>query len=169
MKKEEFALESYRNLQELIKFIDQKASLLLVITGAIIPIFLEISKNLFFIKPKRFIEILVLIFGVLVILTIACQLYFIVFRIIGVRKPKHYSSKEQSLFYYGHIIQKDKSDFMSKLNNLTDKAIMNEISSQVYEVAHIMDSKSENFRIASYLFLIEIVMFLIYVFLVKLL
>ncbi|ESS66027.1 hypothetical protein MGMO_216c00020 [Methyloglobulus morosus KoM1] len=48
MEKQNFALESIKNIQELIRFIDQKSGAVLLVSGLIMTAFLEFSKELIF-------------------------------------------------------------------------------------------------------------------------
>ena len=48
MEKQEFALESFKNIQQLIQFTDQKSGAILVVSGLVLTVFLEFSKNLVF-------------------------------------------------------------------------------------------------------------------------
>lgn len=168
MEKDEFALETFKNIQEIIRFIDQKASLLLVITGAIIPVFIECSKELSIIRTHNIVESLTFLAGLVLVSLVIFEIYFIVFKIINIRAASHYKPNELSVFYFGHIITDTRYVYQNKFKQLPDNKIEKEITAQIYEVSNILDNKVKNIRIASYFLVGEIIALLIFILLTKL-
>jgi len=72
MDKINFSLESYKNIQELIKFTDQKAGVLLVISGIVLSTFLQFSNKfvLFPLVSASPFERLIYILGVVTVLSL---------------------------------------------------------------------------------------------------
>ncbi|MEK4718099.1 Pycsar system effector family protein [Priestia sp. FSL W8-0524] len=143
------AFENLRNIQDLIKFMDQKAGALFVVYGFIITIFVEFSKRLKFVnllELDSFGEIILssitFLIGTVLIFYMAYQLYLIVVFILKPRKSMHYNPQHLSVMYYGHISEMGKSNFVQKFEDMEDKELTKEVLEQVFEVSKIMEQKS---------------------------
>ena len=145
------AIENFKNIQELIRFIDQKTNFIFIIIGFLITIFLEISKNFIFVNPNIYsgseliLSWIILIFGTCFIFSILYQFYIILFKIIFSRKAKNSNKKFQSLFYCDDICKKKMPAFINDFRIASDKKIIDSILSQVYEVANIFNEKNKNY------------------------
>lgn len=149
----EFGLENFKNIQEIIKFTDQKAGFLLVVYGFVLTAFIEASKDLVFCNPvncasriEAVQSIFTFIVGFILIIAIAYQFYILIFRILKPRSANHYKNNELSLFYFGHICKMEPVEFSDKFDNLNDESIKVEIKKQIYEVSKIAAMKTKSFN-----------------------
>lgn len=174
MDKHQFALENFKNIQELIRFTDQKAGLILVIFGFMLTLFLNSTKGLSFlylcsIKSALGIvwSLTTFIVGLIFIFVSVFQIYFVLFKIIFPRSPHYYKKKEYSFFYFEHIAELAKDQFCSGVKKLpdNDNGILDEILGQVYEVACIQKEKTNNLRKAIVLIYVAVIVLLIFSFL----
>lgn len=160
MDKTSFALEDFKNIQELIRFVDQKAGAVLVIYIFILTTFIGIATQLNFINPFKLPNATSMIFscltflsGVAIVGLMIFQIYYIIFEVIKPKKAKNYCESENCLFYFDHISNIKKSDFMKKFKDIHEQDLLDEVTSQIYEVANILSVKSEKFNIVlRYLF-----------------
>lgn len=78
-----YCLENFKNIQELIKFADQKASGLLVVYGFLITIYINFLENTKFIglQEASIKNWGVLILGLGFCITMIVQIYYVVFKI----------------------------------------------------------------------------------------
>ena len=78
-------LENFKNIQELIKFADQKASGLLVVHGFLISIYINFFEDTKFIELKEasIKNWLILVFGLGFCITMIVEIYYVVFKIIN--------------------------------------------------------------------------------------
>lgn len=155
MDKINYAFENFKNLQDLIKFIDQKANFLLAVYAVLFTTFVSFAKDLNFINPfsaysgyKALFSLSVLLSGLAFIGYTGWQIYLILFKIIKPRKAENYGITDDSNFYYEHITGKTKEAFMTSISFTAndDEKIFKEISSQIYEVARILKKKQDNFN-----------------------
>lgn len=162
------AVENLRNIQELIRFIDQKTNFLFIIFGFLITIFFEFSQNFVFCNPnifngvKCFLSWGILIFGGCFIFSIIYQFYIILFKVIFSRKANICKRKHESLFYSEHIASKNRFVFINDFKLASDKKILSSILSQTYEVAKIFNIKNENYCKATKILVLNICFLLIY-------
>lgn len=163
------AVENFKNIQELIRFIDQKTNFIFIIIGFLITIFLEISKKFIFVNPsiyygnKFILSWTILISGTLFIFSVLYQFYIILFKIIFSRKAKNNRKKFQSLFYCDDICKDKISNFINKFKTASDEKMLNSILSQVYEVANIFNEKNNNYHKSVRILVLNIFFLLIYV------
>jgi hypothetical protein len=174
MEKHQFALENFKNIQELIRFTDQKAGLILVIFGFMLTLFLNSTKGLslvYLCSIKSTLGIVwslsIFIVGLIFIIVSVFQIYFVLFKIIYPRSAHCYKKKEYSLFYFEHIAKLSRDQFRSGVKELpdNDNGILDEILGQVYEVACIQKEKTDNLRIAIVLIYVAVIALLIFCFL----
>lgn len=140
-----YLLENYKNIQEQIKFVDQKTSFVAVFYILLLTFFKDTSEILVLKKNPNAIELILLIVAIIFLLHMGWQLYLILFKIIRPRIARNYSIKGSSTFYYEHIWQMGKNNFKSKIlnNNLNEKK---EITDQIYEVSNILTKKTLYFK-----------------------
>lgn len=142
MEREEYLLENFKNIQELIKFIDQKANFLMAVYAFMMTSFVAITKNLTFVSPSSTIEKLIFFVGASFIGWTIYQIYIIIFKIVRPRKAKNYNPNEASTFYFGHIKNMDRNDFLATVRD-ANLNVGNEISCQIFEVAKILNKKMD--------------------------
>lgn len=152
MDKTDFALENYKNIQELIKFIDQKASILLVVYSLIISGFISVMSDFKIVNPFKYsstkelvITLIMMVLSILLVVLLIYQLYLIIYRVLLPRKPKYYSTSKKSLYYFNHISEFTKKEFIISFNKLDNEKIMTTILEQIYEVSNILKQKEKAF------------------------
>jgi Family of unknown function (DUF5706) len=143
MDKQEFALESFKNIQELIRFIDQKSGAVLVVAGLILTVYLEFSKELVFkFSNISFVNAITFIFGVTTGLLLVYVIYLSILKILIPRLAKHYEGSELSLLYFNHLAtMADKSVVLEQFNKLNDVSILKNLTDQIFEISKILDMK----------------------------
>lgn len=146
------ALENLKNIQEMIRHIDQKVYLTLIVYGFLINFFLKEFQNSNFFNPFNFSGLKFWIcfgtffFGALFLISIIYQIWFVLFKIICSRSSKNYKADEiDCLFYFSHINKMSKTKFLENFKNSEIK-LLNDILTQIYEVSRILDSKSKNYN-----------------------
>lgn len=170
MDKLEFAIEDFKNIQELIKFVDQKSGVLLVVYGFLLTTFVEITKNLTFINPFKLTSILSKILsiscflgGTSFVIVSLIQIYVILFRIIQPKLASNYNNRDVCLYYFDHIATLTKQTFITRFGTLTNTNKMtNEVLSQIYEVSKILKNKQKYFCICTKLLFASIIAIMTY-------
>ncbi|UYZ19944.1 Pycsar system effector family protein [Mesobacillus jeotgali] len=152
MDKREMIFENFKNIQDLIKFIDQKAGALLVLYGFLLTAFIEFSKKLSFVNineitglNEKILSFLTLITGLALVLFITYQFYIIIVLILKPRTAKHYQTGESSLFYYYHISKIGKEQLIDQYKSMDEDALTVNLLGQVFEVSKILDKKTVYF------------------------
>jgi hypothetical protein len=161
MDKRELIFENFKNIQDLIKFIDQKASALLVLYGFLLTAFIEFSKTLKFVNlstindtTQMFFSLLTLLVGLILVLLITYQFYIIIVLILKPRNAKHYLKNQFSLFYYEHISKMEKEELINRFKEVEEEKLTEDLIEQVFEVSRILDQKTINYaKATSYLLL----------------
>lgn len=171
MDKREMAFENFKNIQDLIRFIDQKAGALLILYGFILTSFIEYSKKLKFVNPisfndnyKSILSVLTLLVGLVLILLIIYQFYIIIILILKPRGAKHYLNGETSLFYNEHISLIGKQQFVQQFSNMDEEKLTEDLLGQVFEVSKILEHKSKNFSKTTSYILLTGILLLFYIF-----
>ncbi len=168
MDKNELLFHNHTNIQELIRFIDQKAAALLVVYGFIFTATVEFSKDLKFVNPftfksgwETFQSSILLAIGLLLLILLIYQVYFVLFRIIRPRAANNYNQEEASVLYFDHISKKEKQVFVTSYVNLSEADLQKEMLEQIYEISCILSRKSEKFNwVLKFLFATIIVLLL---------
>jgi hypothetical protein len=142
MEKYEFALESFKNIQDLMKFTDQKSGAVLLVSGFILTIFLEFSKELIFVEYISFYGCMTLIFGVITISLITYVIYLSIFKVVIPRLAKNYSDDEFLLFYFEHLATMGKLKIKENFQNLDKEKILEHVLDQTFEVSKILEIKT---------------------------
>lgn len=165
MDKNDLLQFNHSNIQELIRFIDQKAGALLVIYVFLFTATIEFAKDLKFVNPFAFESLpeifsssIVLLLGLGIIALLMYQVYVVLFEVIKPRNAKSYTQEEQSIVYFEHISKRTKEDFINHFEqipeNTINEVIQKEMTQQVYEISCIMSQKSEKFNsVLKYLFI----------------
>lgn len=157
MNKYELLQFNHSNIQDLIKFIDQKAGALLIVYGLLFTATIEFSKDLYFINPFKLDDQLAFLFSIFTFLTgfslvilLLYQIYVVLFEIIRPQGAKNYTQEEQSIIYFDHISKRSKVEFLNHFNQIPEdqfeEIIEKELIQQIYEISCIMKSKSEKFN-----------------------
>ncbi|MEH7490844.1 hypothetical protein [Neobacillus niacini] len=174
MIKDEMMLHHHTDIQELIRFIDQKAGALLVIYGFIFTATIEFAKDLKFIDPfalktgwDTIQSILLFALGFFLLATLIYQVYFVLFEVIKPRHAKKYTQEEVSVVYFEHTAKRSKEDFVTHYDTISEVEIRKEFLCQIYEISCILSQKSKKFNsILKYLFT-TIIVLLIFIYLSK--
>jgi len=176
MDNKQFTLESFKNIQQLIVFLHNKANAVIVVDGFAITVFLSFSKDLIFISNyanltlwHQTVSFLTFVSALTFIGLIIYQLHFVIFRIISPSLAKNYDRDHIALFYFEHIAGLEKKDFHKRTENLTDEAILDQLTGQVFEVAKILTTKTKRLRIALHLLFSSLIVLAVFAFLSRLL
>lgn len=168
MSKLEFAIENFKNTQELIRFIDQKANILLAIFGVIFSVFLTQITDYKFTDSYSFFDFLAFVLIILIMILGIIEIIMLMCKVIIPRKANNYNNTYKSLFYYGHIVEMEKEDFITKSNDLDEKDMLAILLHQVYTVSKIAERKSKYYRISTFLLLAIVLLEIILVFVERL-
>lgn len=144
MDKLNYALESFKNIQDLIKFADQKASAILVVIGLIFTALVQYLASLTFaLNNLNSIAVLTFISGISAILSLSFVLYYSIFKILKPRLAKSYQEDELSTFYFEHI-SKESKNIHKKFENITEEIMLKDILDQKIEISNILNEKNKN-------------------------
>ena len=144
MNKLDYALESFKNIQDLIKFADQKAGAVMVVTGLVFTAFVQhLEKLAFSIDPITFFGFITFLTGSATVVGIITVLYFSIFKILKPRFAQNYQDGEFSTFYFEHISKVSK-DLHRRYENINDAEMLKDIIDQQIEVSNILNEKNRN-------------------------
>lgn len=147
MDKIPYAIENFKNMQELIKFADQKAGAIIVVYGFILSMSYEVSKSLVFCVPNKanvgMLGILTFVVGATLLCLIVAQIYYILNSILKPRLANNYNHSDSCLYYFEHVAAKDKAEVMSCFANMDEATMISDVSSQVYEVSNTLTTKMQ--------------------------
>jgi hypothetical protein len=155
MDKQSFALESFKNIQELIRFVDQKSNGVLLVSGLILTAFLEFSKGLVFsFSSVSVAGFFTFLFGTTTTGLLIYVIYISIFKILRPQLAKSYSINETSLLYFKHLAEvQDKALLQKQFKDITDDSIIESIADQIFEISRILDVKiTELHKSMNYLF-----------------
>lgn len=148
MDKINYALESFKNIQDLIKFADQKAGAILVVIGLIFTSFVQYLENLTLSFYKiTFIGTLTFIAGIATIICLSFVIYYTIFKILKPRFAKNYEEGESSTFYFKHI-SKEAKNIHTKFETISEVTMLKDILDQKIEVSNILNEKNQNLSIS---------------------
>jgi Family of unknown function (DUF5706) len=174
MDKDELMIHNHTNIQELIRFVDQKAGALLVIYGFILTATVEFAKDLEFINPlslksgwESFLSVALFAIGFLLLALLIFQVYFVLFEIVKPRSAKNYTQEESSVLYFNHISKSSKDEFINLYFDITSDEIKKQMLIQIYEVSCIMSKKSENFNYILKFLFATVLCLLVFIYLSK--
>lgn len=147
MKKTEFALETFKNLQDLVKFIDQKTGATLVISGLILTVYLSFSKNLVFsdFNTIKLIEVIVFLSSIITLSSIIIVIYKTI-KILKPRLAKNYENDEKSLLYFEHLSEMTREQILNNYNEIDENLILKYFVDQQYEVSLILGKKTKELK-----------------------
>jgi hypothetical protein len=167
--KHKISLELFKNIQQLIQFIDQKSGAVLLVAGFILSAFLEISTKLSFnLANMTIAAYATLILGVITVLLLTYVIYIAIFKIIRPRSPNICHNTQFSLFYFKHLAIMDKQKIFEHFNNLNEETALNHLTDQIHEVSKILDQKILELHSAMQYLFLAIVALLAFVFVSRL-
>lgn len=144
MDKISYALESFKNIQDLIKFADQKAGAILVVIGLIFTAFVQyLEKLTFSLANATFIGVMTFMSGIGTIVSLSIVIYYSIFKILKPRFAKNYQEGELSTFYFEHILKESKK-IHTKFETITSEIMLKDILDQKIEVSNILNKKNHN-------------------------
>lgn len=159
MDRTSFALESFKNMQDLIKFSDQKAAAILVVSGVIFTAFFKFSSSLTISSTFNFLSVLTFISLFLTASSLIIVVYVVTMRILKPRLAESYNDDELSLYYFEHIAYMGKAHLKIEYENLDDEKIREFLIDQQYEVSKILKRKIENLNLSFRLLFFSVVAF----------
>lgn len=137
-----FSLENLKNIQDMIKFSDQKAGAVLVVYGFLISIYLEIGKGLSLsFKNISIIGIVVFVAGLISGVMILHEIISLLSEVIKPRLATSYNPEERCLYYFDHISRCSKSDLLESMLSIDETAMVSDIATQIHENAKILNTK----------------------------
>jgi hypothetical protein len=137
-----FSLENLKNIQEMIRFADQKAGAVLVVYGFLITIYGEIGKGLLFaLKNPSPIGIATFILGLMSGAIILNEIILILLKVVRPRLASNYNPDERCLYYFDHITSCTKPEVIESILNIDETKMVSDIATQIHENAKILNSK----------------------------
>ena len=169
MKKLEYAFKIFDNLQSLIKFIDQKASAILIVAGLIANIYFFIFNNLVLIQKSslNIKNCFIFLLSLLVFIFTLIVFYLLLFKVFFPRKAKKSSSTKSMTFYFEHISQKDETNFLDDFSSLNEKQMEEEVLKQIYELSFILSEKIKYLKYVLRVLFLDIILLSILIILIK--
>jgi hypothetical protein len=168
MRKIDYLKSSFDNIQELIRFTDQKIATVLVVCGIEITVFFDLSKNFTVsVCNNTFIQISSFIVGVIFVLLNLIIMYLCIIKVLRPRFANHYSSKDYSIMYFEHIALNTKQMLKDEVYELDKERQVNELSDQLFEISKILYDKNRNCSVIFYMVFINIISLLVYVLLIS--
>lgn len=145
MDKTTFAFESFKNIQDLIKFADQKSSAVLVVTGLTFTGYIQFLDGLTFSFSENFnfIGIFTFLASLATATSLILVVYISIFKVLKPRTAKHYPKNELSLFYYEHIYHAGKDKVTEQYATITADIMLKNIIDQQHEVSNILNEKTK--------------------------
>jgi hypothetical protein len=142
----EFVSYVYQNIQNMIILADSKANTVLTIQSLLLSITIGTSVVIdVFQKVKSVDATIALIFYLLLSLLILCSLVGIGFSIFVFKArgcTDNIENRRKGLIYFGHVTNfKNKSDYGEQIKQLNTEKILDEYTSQVFQVANIAKEK----------------------------
>jgi len=139
-----FALESFKNIQDLIKFVDQKSGAILVVTGLIFTGYIQFVEGLIFVEPNKvgLLGKLTFLASLSTFICLFLVVYINIFKVLKPRKAKNYKKDESSLFYYEHIFDTGKVEILNRYESIEENVMLKNIIDQQHEIAGILKLKT---------------------------
>lgn len=166
-----YEIESFKNIQQLIRFTDQKAGALLVSNGLILTIFLNgyandilsVVKFLFDPNQECFLYLFRMIHALCYFGYLACAIvviYFCLNKVIRSRLAPDDANFFGELFYFQSIASKTAENFKKEFLEASQDTIKEHIVEQTYILADIMTKKTKAFVCALGFFVWSVFFFL---------
>lgn len=169
MGKVKYLISSFNNIQELVRFTDQKIAALLVICGIQLTFFFEFAKNLEMVFYSTGV-----ISGLLFLTSFAFSglilaiLYLSIFKVLKPAFAKNYDYKDYSCYYFEHIALSNKKVFTKQIKKLDKTQQIKELRDQIFEISKIANRKNKNCSLIMVLLFFSIISLLTFIFLVTL-
>lgn len=165
MDKGNFALESFKNIQELIRFIDQKSGAVFVISGLALTAFIEFAKELKFVSfnESSFVGIICFLAGLFSVLSLLAVIWISIFKVLKPRLAKNYSETDHSLFYFEHLSKNVKDQIEEQYKNLTDDVMIRQLIDQQFEVSQILEQKTKYLSLCFNFLFISIISLVLFI------
>lgn len=144
MTKIQYALESFKNIQELIRFIDQKAGGILIVSGLVFTGLIQrtASLRIDLSKPHPVWGVVSLIAGLATLVTLLFTIFLTIFRVLKPRFARNYGSDTISLFYFEHIAKMDAVSLMERYSDLNEGQMLQSLIEQQIEISNIAKEKT---------------------------
>jgi len=170
MKKIDYLVSSFHNMQELIKFSDQKVTAILVVCSLEVTVFINIAeKYQIGLSNIRFWGILLFVVGIIFICMIGLIIYLGIYKVLKPRFAKDYKKGTYSCYYFEHIALNSKEMLREQVEEITEDSQINELTDQIYEIARILHNKNKYCSVLMNLVFWSTLVFMIYLLLDKLL
>jgi hypothetical protein len=140
----EFALEAYRQTQEIIRFFDQKAAAGLLMLGLLFTAFVDLARDHDLSPGASLLPWVLLIVGALFVLALIVQAWILLALVISPRSARHYSADELSLLYFEHIAQVPRAQLPDRFADLDEPAILRTVLDQLHELSLIAKAKQDS-------------------------
>jgi len=159
-----FALESLKNMQDLIKFSDQKAAAILVVSGVLFTAFFRFSNEMTILLNRNFTLEYFIVIGLLLVMGISLfsVFYIVGFRVLKPRLAKSYNG-DLSLYYFEHLSFMGKEKIKEKYSWLNEEQMLIHLIEQQYELAMILEKKMSNLDMSFRLLFVSILSFILLV------
>ena len=131
----EIAFKLLQNVQDLIKFADNKINVLLLISGVTTTFVLSNFHDLYSLNclSKIILGLFFLVFFIFVVFSL---------KTISPRSDKHSGNTPAKTIYFKHISKRiEVKDFIDDFNNLTTESCLTDILYQIFENSKIADKK----------------------------
>lgn len=165
MDKNTYLLESFKNIQELIRFTDQKIAGILVVCSILISVFLSKSSDLIIttnaVEP---INLIIFLIGATFLAILSIIMYLSTFKVLKPRYASNYTAGTYSTFYFEHIALNDKSVLYKAIDELGEDNIENELKDQIFEISKILYRKNKATSQIMWLIFIDTLCLFIYLF-----
>lgn len=137
-----FALENLKNIQEMIRFADQKAGAVLVVYGFLITIYIEIGKSLSFaVTNTSKAGICAFIIGAMSGALIVHEIICLFIKVIRPRLAKNYVDGERCIYYFEHVALCSRTELVESITNIEEVSMISEIATQIHENSKILTRK----------------------------
>lgn len=166
MDKTDFALESFKNIQDLIKYIDQKTGAVLVISGLVFTGYIEFFKRInlvISIDEITLIGVITFISSLTTIIFFVAVLYYSIFTILKPQISNNFKVDDYSLFYYEHIVALGKSKVEEDYKEIDNNKILKHILDEQYEVSIILQYKIKKFSYVLKFLFVSIISLLVFI------
>jgi hypothetical protein len=137
-------LENLKNIQEMIRFADQKAGAVLVVYGFLITVYSETGKGLIFsFKSATPMGISTFIVGAVSGGYILGEVIRILLNIVRPRLATGYNSNERCLYYFDHIVRCTRQELVDSILNINEATMIADIATQIHENSKVLNAKLE--------------------------
>jgi hypothetical protein len=164
MTKIEYVKSCFDNVQQLIRFADQKVGAALVLAGIEITLFYNLSKAALFALPElTFWTALSFMSGAVFIIAMAIVILLSILGVLRPRFAKTYKG-QFSLYYFEHVATNTKQRMYQSVRQLTPNRQLRELSDQLYETSRILHVKNMRCSTIMIVLLVSVLSLLTYAF-----